>query len=688
MTFLFPEKPRRSFADEPAFPDWWVRILALCREVLRRLCPFAAIPSQSAGRHARNLRVVLVAVVAVSALGVLAKEPTQTGQAPSLAGRVTDLPYGVTRGSRIDELRAEIAHHDRLYFREAAPEISDGDYDQLKRELTALEGERPPSVLAESKPSAIGDDRSGLFPTYRHREPMLGLDKVYSETELRSFYARLRQRFAPEELSYVVEPKVDGIAISVTYEHGRLVRAVTRGNGTEGDDITANVLAMNRLSRVLVTRDPRSPLPDSIELRGEIYVPLAAFARVNQERESAGEEPFANPRNLAAGTMRLSDPEEIAARGLQIVLYGFAACVPAAQAPASQHELREKLQAWGLPALPQSAPLRTMTELWTAIQTVGRDRAGFDFPIDGAVVKVDPVRLQRELGATDSAPRWAVAYKFEPARAETRLLAITVQVGRTGVLTPVAELEPVTLAGSVVTRATLHNADEIARRDIRLGDFVHVEKAGEIIPAIVDVDRERRSSGSRPYEFPATCPICGTAIVSVAGEAVRRCPNAACPAQVGGRLEHFVAKSGVDISGFGPALIAGLVEKGRLANVADIYRLRREDLAVSAGPASARSADRLLVGIAASKHAELWRFLNGLGIPRVGEASARILARRFGSLAAFAAAEPDHLVAGGTSAVPGLGLATAMAVRDYLADPRTRRLMAELHEAGVNPLSD
>jgi DNA ligase (NAD+) len=666
MTFPHAEKPEPFPVREPA-----------CRN--RPFAVFALLP-----------RALLAAMILGFIAGALAEEKANASAdgVSHSARQIGEAPGGEARLHRIADLRAEIARHDRLYFGQAAPEISDGDYDRLKRELTALESEPMPPMGAEPAFAEIGDDRSGLFPTYRHREPMLSLDKAYSEAELRAFHIRLAQRLAQEDVTYVVEPKVDGIAVSLTFEHGHLVRAVTRGDGAEGDDITANVLAMDRLPRTLAPRDPRFPLPDSIELRGEIYTPRSAFLRINQEREAGGEEPFANPRNLAAGTMRLDDPEEIAARGLNLVLYGFAACAPAAAAPATQHALREMLQSWGLPVLRQSPQVRTVAEMETAIQAVGRTRDEFDFPIDGAVVKVDSVRLQRELGATASAPRWAIAYKFEPARAETHLRAITVQVGRTGMLTPVAELDPVTLAGTLVTRATLHNADEIARRDIRVGDFVSVEKAGEIIPAIVEVDRARRSPASQPYLFPAVCPVCGTAIVRVAGEVARRCPNAACPAQVCGRLEHFVSKSGVDIGGFGPALIAGLVEKGRLANVADIYRLRRDDFAASAGPASARSADRLIAGIAASRHVELWRFLNGLGIPRVGEASARILARRFGSLAAFAATEPNHLVAEGRSVVPGLGLAAATAVRDYLSAPATQRLMAELQRVGVNPLSD
>lgn len=642
-------------------------------------------------RFRRFLTAVAVLLGTCRLVGDLAAtEVVRAGRVSGLGERVGYPSGDETRIPRIAELRAEIVHHDQLYFREAAPEISDAAYDRLKRELAALEGdgERPLSVGAEPVQPALGDDRSGLFPTARHREPMLGLDKAYSEVELKSFHERVAQRLARRDVTYVVEPKVDGIAISVTYEHGRLIRAVTRGDGAEGDEITANVLAMNRLPRTLLTRDSRHPLPEVIELRGEIYVPLAAFARINQEREASGEEPFSNPRNLAAGTMRLTDPEEIAARELSLVLYGFAACSPAATAPASQHELREKLQAWGLPVLRQSAPLRAPADLWTAILAIEHERNRFDFPIDGAVVKVDPVRLQRELGATASAPRWAIAYKFEPARAETRVLAITVQVGRTGLLTPVAELAPVALAGSVLSRATLHNADEIARRDIRIGDFVSVEKAGEIIPAIVAVDRTRRSPASRPYLFPSDCPVCGAAIATAAEEVARHCPNAACPAQVRGRIEHFVSKSGVAISGFGPALIAALVEKGRFASIADIYRLTRDDFAAAEVAGSVKTADRLLAGIAASRRAELWRFLNGLGIPRVGEASAKILARRFGSLAAFGAAQPDNLVAEGVSAVPGLGLATAVAVREYLAEVSTRRLLADLQQAGVNPTSN
>jgi DNA ligase (NAD+) len=594
-------------------------------------------------------------------------------------------PTPVEAAQRIAVLRAEIARHDALYFQKAAPEIGDFAYDQLKRELAGLEQAHPDPTRAPSSADGLGDDRSGLFPTYRHREPMLSLDKTYAEADVRAFHARLVRRLHREDLMFVIEPKVDGLAVSVTYEKGKLVRAVTRGNGIEGDDITANARLLPHLPRQLRETDASHPWPESIELRGEIYVPFAEFRRVNDEREAVGESPFANPRNLAAGTVRQTDPEEIGRRGLDVIFYGFAACEPAAAAPGTQRELHERMRAWGLPVFERYWTARDADEMWTAVQAVGHERAHLGFPTDGAVVKLDPVPLQRELGATATAPRWAVAYKFAPDRVETQLLAITVQVGRTGLLTPVAELAPVTLAGTTVARATLHNAGEIARNDFRVGDFVYVEKAGEIIPAVVGVNLERRTSAIQSYVFPAACPVCGAAIAPMGEEAARRCPNAACPAQVRGRVEHFASKAGVEIAGLGPTLIAALVEKGRVRTIADLYRLHADDLVVS-GRKADKSADRLIVAIAASKRAELWRFIHGLGIPRVGEAAAKVLARRFGSLAALAAAQPGNLVAGRESVIPGLGAATALAVRDYLADPQNRALLAELQAAGVNPV--
>ena len=538
---------------------------------------------------------------------------------------------------QIVALRAEIARHDAAYHRNAAPEISDHDYDQLKRRLAALERQFPAAAQAAPPLAEIGDDRSGLFQTVRHSERMLSLDKAYTEAELRAFHARAAKAFGRAEIDYLVEPKVDGLAVSVTFEQGRLVRAVTRGNGVEGDDVTANVIAIASFPRAL----RGAGLPALIEVPGEVFVPFAEFARVNAEREAAGDTPFANPRNLAAGTLRQLDAREVARRGVQVVFYGVGACEPLTALPATQGGLRVQLEAWGLPVIADAWPARGVDELVRAVAACRRARDEFDFPTDGAVVKLDALAWQRELGRGENAPRWAVACKFAPERAETRLLAITLQVGRTGVLTPVAELVPVELAGSTIARATLHNRDEIARKDIRIGDTVIIEKAGEIIPAVVGVNPAKRASDARPFAFPDACPECRAAVVARAGEVAVRCPNRECPAQLRRRLEHFVSKDGVAIEGLGPAMIDTLVAKCDVQDVSDLYRLSRADL-LAIGRNNAKSADRLLAAIAQSKRAELWRVIHGLGLPGVGAVAARELAQKHGTLAALADAEPAH----------------------------------------------
>ena len=413
----------------------------------------------------------------------------------------------MTEGSvllRIEWLRGEIRRHDELYFREiqrgSEPEISDFEYDALKRELRDLEAAHPETSSPESPTHTVGDDRIEGFATYRHRVPMLSLDNTYNEEELREFENRLQRILNRKDLEYIIEPKIDGVAVSVTYEKGLLVGAVTRGNGTEGDDVTRNVSRIAGLPHHL----GQANHPDVIEIRGEIYMTLEEFERINAEQATAALPLFKNPRNFAAGTLKLLDAEVATRRKLDIVLYGLGYCEPPRFR--TQTEFQKTLAEWGVPRLQKFWRATDIGEAWEHIETIDRTREEFAYATDGAVVKLDAIELQDAVGATAKAPRWAIAYKYAAEQAQTRLRAITIQVGRTGTLTPVAELDPVELAGTTVSRATLHNSDEIARKDIREGDTVVIEKAGEIIPAVVKVKLDGRAPGSRPYIFPPVIP--------------------------------------------------------------------------------------------------------------------------------------------------------------------------------------
>lgn len=577
---------------------------------------------------------------------------------------------------RAAQLRATIARHDELYYRAGRTEIADTEYDALKRELAGLEAAHPDLAGPDSPTARVGDDRTEGFQLHRHRLPMQSLDNTYSETELRTFDQRLRKLLgtpADAALAYVVEPKIDGVAVSLTFEKGRFVRAVTRGNGVEGDDITANVRTIRHLPDALAGAGH----PDVIEIRGEIYMTLEVFRRLNAQREEAGLETFANPRNLAAGTVKLLDPAEVAKRPLDIVLYGLGYC--SAEIAPSQSAFHALLKAWKVPTVERLWPAEGIDAAWAAIQDLDTARRGFAYATDGAVVKLDSFARQREAGATSKAPRWAIAYKYAPERAETRLRAITVQVGRTGVLTPVAELDPVPLAGTTVARATLHNEDEIVRKDIRVGDYVLVEKAGEIIPAVIGVNTARRGADSEPYHFPETCPECATPVVKLPGEVAWRCPNLTCPAQVRRRIEHFASKQCMDIEGLGEAVVDQLVTRGLARTISDIYRLRRDNLE-TLDKFAERSAQNLAAAIEASKRADLWRLIHGLGIPGVGSSSAKDLARHFRSIAALVAAREPELLA-----IEGVGEKTARAIRAFFNEPANQILVDELRDLGVEP---
>jgi DNA ligase (NAD+) len=582
---------------------------------------------------------------------------------------------------RIAELHAEVARHAELYYRQAKPEIADRDYDKLERELADLERQFPQFARPASPVSQVGDDRLEGFATYRHRQPMQSLDNTYSEAEYRAFHQRLAKQLERESLAYVVEPKIDGLAVSVTYEQGKLTRAVTRGNGEEGDDITINAKTIHSLPHTLKA-DKKYPFPDVVEIRGEIYLTTGEFQRINKEREEAGEAVYANPRNLAAGTIKQLDSREVARRKLEIVLYGIGYCEP--PVVEAHSEFLELVKRWGLPTVEKYWTAAGIEEAWKAVGELDRMRHDFAYGTDGAVTKLDSFGLRRAAGSTSKAPRWAIAYKFEPERAETRINAITIQVGRTGVLTPVAELEPVVLSGTTVARATLHNRDEIQRKDIRIGDYVLVEKAGEVIPAVIEVNTKRRAPECQPYQFPAQCPECGAKVIQVEGEVALRCPNYDCPVQVRRRLSHFVSKACMDIDGLGFAMVDELVTRGWVKGLADLYRLRREDL-LSLGKSVEKSTDNLLAAIEASKQRELWRVIHGLGIPHVGVAAAKDLAGHFRSLEKLAAATTGHFVANKESVIAGIGATMAGAITGFFQEPRNRATVAALLAAGVEP---
>jgi DNA ligase (NAD+) len=584
---------------------------------------------------------------------------------------------------RIAELRAEVSRHAELYYRQAKPEIADRDYDKLERDLADLEAQFPQFAAKDSQTAKVGDDRLEGFSTYRHRQPMQSLDNTYSEAEYREFHQRLVKLFERENLAYVVEPKIDGLAVSVTYEKGKLVRAVTRGNGEEGDDITVNARTIYSLPAELkVAR--QHPAPDVIEIRGEIYLTTAEFQRINQEREEAGEPVYANPRNLAAGTIKQLDSKEVARRKLEIVLYGIGHCEP--QVASSHSEFLELVKAWGLPTVERYWTAKGIDEAWLAVGELDKLRHAFAYGTDGAVTKLDSFALRRDAGSTAKSPRWAIAYKFEPERAETRIKAITIQVGRTGVLTPVAELEPVILAGTTVGRATLHNKDEIARKDIRVGDYVLVEKAGEVIPAVIEVNLKRRTPECRAYAFPGECPVCGAKVVQLEGEVAMRCPNLSCPAQVRRRLTHFVSKACLDIDGLGVAQIDEFVEKGWVKEIPDLFRLKREDL-LTLGKKVEKSTDNLLASIDRAKQTELWRLIHGLGIPHVGVSAAKDLANHFRDIEKLAAAKMEDFVVKKESVISGIGETMAAAITGFFSDARNRALVDGLLAVGVKPVA-
>ncbi len=566
----------------------------------------------------------------------------------------------------IAALRETLARHDALYYGEAAPVITDAQYDALKRQLSDLEAAYP---LFAGVPAAagVGDDRRPGFVQVAHSEPMLSLDNAYSFEELQAFEKRLQGALG-QLPTYCVEPKVDGVAVSCVYQKGQLLRVVTRGNGLEGDDVTLNLLHLPKIQRIA------APF-DYLELRGEVYLLQSDFERINQEREEDGLTPFANARNLAAGSLKLLDPKAAQKRSLKLLFYGLGAC--SEQAWETQEAFLTTLKAWELPVNEPFFVVQGLAEAWKVIEQLDVLRHTLPYGTDGAVLKLNERAFQKQLGATAKAPRWAIAYKFAPSQAQTRLHAITLQVGRTGVVTPVAQLEPVVLDGSRIVRATLHNADEIARKDIRVGDWVVLEKAGEVIPAIVSVVLERRQPDTPAFVFPKNCPSCEGALTRLPQEVAWRCLNATCPAQVRRRLEHFASRQAMDIKHLGEAVIALLVERSGVGDFADIYALTPQDL-LCLPQFKERAVQNLLEAIEASRQAPLWRVVHGLGIPLVGATMAKELVSALGSMAILRQADVPTL-----SRLPGVGPLGAASIVHFFASPANQELLDRLEALGV-----
>lgn len=590
-------------------------------------------------------------------------------------GLVTDAQ---TR-QRHAELCEEIRRHDYAYYILAKPSVSDLEYDRLMAELLRLESERPELCTPDSPSQRVGGAPLEGFTSVRHAVPMMSLDNTYSQEEVREFVLRVQKLLPDKVLEWVVEPKVDGVAISLRYEDGVLAVGATRGDGTMGDDITHNL----RTIRSLPLRLSGPPAPPVLEVRGEVFLPTAGFTRMNEERQAAGEEAFANPRNAAAGSLKQLDSQAVAKRPLAVVVYGIGQVVGDFR-PETQVDLVEGLKRWGLPTPVRLWRCGSTEELLAAITELDEFRKSLGYETDGAVVKLNSIVDREKLGSTSKAPRWAIAYKYAPEQAETRLKSISIQVGRTGALTPVAELEPVFLSGSTISRATLHNAEELARKDIRIGDTVIVEKAGEVIPAVVSVVLGRRTGSEQVFEFPKLCPECGSQINRLGKEkeaeqgVVWRCVNPDCPAQVRGRIEHWCSRGAMDIEGAGEVIVAQLVKHGLVLDVADLYRLRVAELAALERMGE-KSAQNLVDGIQQSRERDLWRLLFGLGILHVGAGVAKALGRRFSSLDELMRASEAELLA-----VDDVGEVIARSVVAWFSEPRHRSLLSRLREAGLN----
>ncbi|HEY2904309.1 MAG TPA: NAD-dependent DNA ligase LigA [Vicinamibacterales bacterium] len=572
---------------------------------------------------------------------------------------------------RLNELREKIRHHEEKYYVLNDPEISDAEFDRLLHELEQLEADYPDLVTPDSPTQRVAGRPVAGFETVAHVAPMLSLDNAYDHDELKAFDERVRKGAAGASVAYVAELKIDGLSIALTYEDGRLIRGATRGDGSRGEEVTANVRTIRTIPLAL-----RGGPGGRIEVRGEVYLPRAAFERTNQERENAGEPLFANPRNVAAGTMRNLDPKLVARRGLRACVYQMIGDGGGATHAALLAVMRE----WGLPVEPHWQRCATIDEVIAFCTEWAEKRRALDFDTDGVVVKVDDLALRERLGATAKFPRWATAFKFPAQQATTLLRRIDVNVGRTGAVTPFAVLEPVLLAGSTISMATLHNAEDVARKDLREGDRVLIEKGGDVIPKVVKPILPH-AEGSEPWQMPTLCPVCGSALHRDEEEVVWRCSNTSCPARIRRSLEHFASRSAMNIEGLGESLIDQLVTKEIVRDCADIYHLSAEQLA-DLERMGRKSAANIMAQIERSKTNDLSRLIYALGIRHVGEKAAATVARHLRTMERVIAAGADVL-----EQVPEIGPVVARSLRDFADEPHNRELISRLGAAGVNMTS-
>ncbi len=574
----------------------------------------------------------------------------------------------------IERLRREINRHDYLYYVLAQPEISDYEYDMLMKRLEELEKKYPEFITPDSPTQRVSGIPTKEFPVVRHRKPMLSLSNTYNEEEIRDFDRRVRSLLKPgETYEYVCELKIDGVAMSLLYENGLLTRAATRGDGEQGDEVTNNVKTIRSIPLRLETDDP---MLRNIEVRGEIYFYRKDLVKLNEERLENGEPPFANPRNAAAGSLKLQDPRLVAKRPLKMFCYWIEPLQDERFLKTHYNSLKtlEKLR---FPVNPHYRLCNSIDEVidyWAEWQ---RKRESLPYDIDGVVVKINDLEQQARLGTTAKSPRWAIAFKFKAEQVETRLKEIIWQVGRTGVVTPVAILEPVQILGTTVSRATLHNVEEIQRLDARPGDYVLLEKGGDVIPKIVRVIKEKRPAGLPPYQPPTQCPVCGSPLVKHPGEVALRCENVACPEQVARRVEHFASRRAMDIEGLGEKVVELLFREKLISDYGDLYYLKAEQLA-PLERLGEKSAANLIEAIEKSKQQPLERLIFALGIPFVGEGAARLLAEKFQSLDALMNASVGEI-----ASIEGIGEKTAVSIRKFFDNPSNRKVIEKLRRAGV-----